>query len=48
MLQEDLARLSTNGQLIIAERSGHAIQLYQPELVIDSVLQLVETYEPEG
>ena len=47
-LQKELAALSTNSQLIMAGKSGHIIQLYQPELVIDAVIQLVESYEPEG
>jgi pimeloyl-ACP methyl ester carboxylesterase len=42
MLQEELAALSTNSQLIVAERSGHIIQLYQPELVINAIRQVVE------
>ena len=47
-LQKELAALSTNSQLIMAGKNWHIIQLYQPELVIDAVIQLVETYEPEG
>jgi pimeloyl-ACP methyl ester carboxylesterase len=41
-LQTDLARRSSNGKLIIAEKSGHYIQFYQPDLVIDAVRQVVE------
>lgn len=41
-LQEELAALSTNSRLVVAENSGHIIQLYQPELVIDAVLQVIE------
>jgi pimeloyl-ACP methyl ester carboxylesterase len=40
-LQEELAALSSRGQRLIAERSGHVIQLEQPELVIDAVAALV-------
>jgi pimeloyl-ACP methyl ester carboxylesterase len=47
MLQEDLATLSTNSQLIVAEKSGHAIQLYQPDSVIGAVLKVVEMCRPE-
>jgi pimeloyl-ACP methyl ester carboxylesterase len=41
-LQADLARRSSNGKQIIAERSGHYIQFYQPDLVIDAIRQVVE------
>ena len=41
-LQADLARRSTNSKQIIAERSGHNIHDDQPELVIDSIHQVVE------
>jgi pimeloyl-ACP methyl ester carboxylesterase len=40
--QSDLARRSSNGKQILAEKSGHYIQFYQPELVIDAVRQVVE------
>jgi pimeloyl-ACP methyl ester carboxylesterase len=42
-MQDELAELSSNTKLIIAERSGHYIQLDQPELVIDSILELVRS-----
>jgi pimeloyl-ACP methyl ester carboxylesterase len=32
-----LAALSTRGKLVIAERSGHHVQLDQPELVAQAV-----------
>jgi pimeloyl-ACP methyl ester carboxylesterase len=41
-LQADLARLSANSKYIIAEKSGHQIQLDQPELVIDAIGQVVQ------
>jgi len=41
-MQEALARLSSRSKHIIAEKSGHYIQRDQPELVIDSVRQVVE------
>jgi pimeloyl-ACP methyl ester carboxylesterase len=41
--QVDLARRSSKGKQIIAEKSGHYIQFYQPELVIDAVRQVIET-----
>jgi pimeloyl-ACP methyl ester carboxylesterase len=39
--QRRQAALSTHGQLIIAEGSGHAIHWEQPALVIDAVRQVV-------
>ncbi|MEM6520542.1 MAG: alpha/beta hydrolase [Cyanobacteria bacterium P01_C01_bin.70] len=42
-LQLDLTKLSSNSQRIIAEDSGHVVQLDQPELVISAVQQLVES-----
>ena len=41
-LQAELAAQSSNGKLIVAEQSGHYIQLDQPELVIETVEQVVE------
>ncbi len=41
-LQEDLARRSSRGKHVFAEKSGHLIHRDQPELVIDSVRQVVE------
>lgn len=41
-LQKELAQRSSNGKQIIAEKSGHYIQFDQPELVIESVRQVVE------
>jgi len=36
-LQEDLAKLSTHGELRVAEQSEHNIHLEQPELVIQAI-----------
>ena len=41
-LQRDLAQLSTRGKHIIAEHSGHFIQLDEPELVVTAIQQVVE------
>ena len=41
-LQEELARRSTKGKHIVAERSGHFIQDDQPDLVIDAIRQVVK------
>jgi pimeloyl-ACP methyl ester carboxylesterase len=42
-LQADLAKLSSNSQMLIAEKSGHGIQIDQPSLVVDVIRQMVET-----
>ncbi len=42
-LQAELANLSSNSQMIVAEKSGHGIQIDQPRLVVDAVLQMVES-----
>jgi pimeloyl-ACP methyl ester carboxylesterase len=41
-LDADLASESSQGVQIIAEQSGHAIQIDEPELVIDAIRQVVE------
>lgn len=41
MSTEEVARLSTQGQLIVASESGHWIQIDQPSLVIDAIRQIV-------
>ena len=41
-MQDALARLSSRSKHIIAEKSGHYIQRDQPDLVIDSVRQVLE------
>jgi pimeloyl-ACP methyl ester carboxylesterase len=40
--QNAMANLSTNGQLIVAEGSGHAVHLDEPAIVIDAVGHLVD------
>jgi pimeloyl-ACP methyl ester carboxylesterase len=40
-LQAELATLSPRGELITAERSGHCIQLDEPELVVDAIRRIV-------
>jgi len=39
--QTELTALSSEGKHIIAEQSGHYIQLDQPDLVIDAILEIV-------
>ena len=41
-MQADLLRRSTNGNQIIAEKSGHDIQKEQPELVINSIREVIQ------
>ena len=42
-LQADLAKLSSNSRMLVAEKSGHGIQIDQPSLVVDTIKQMVET-----
>jgi pimeloyl-ACP methyl ester carboxylesterase len=42
-LQAELAKLSSNSQILVAEKSGHGIQIDQPSLVVDSIHQMVQT-----
>lgn len=42
-LQAELASLSSNSQILVAEKSGHGIQIDQPGLVVDAIRQMVET-----
>ena len=41
--QSELAVLSSESQQIIAEQSGHFIQLDQPDLVIDTIREMLDT-----
>jgi pimeloyl-ACP methyl ester carboxylesterase len=40
-LQTELAALSPQGELVLADRSGHHIQLDQPDLVINAIEQVL-------
>ena len=40
-MQRELADLSSQGKQIIAQKSGHYIQLDEPELVIDAIRELI-------
>jgi len=44
----DLVRRSTRGQLIVAEGSGHYIQLDRPDLVIDAINDVVRSVRTDG
>lgn len=41
-LQADLAALSSNSRMLVAEKSGHNIQVDQPDLVVDAIRQMVD------
>lgn len=41
-MQSELAGLSANSRLLIASQSGHYVQLDEPELVIDTILKILE------
>jgi pimeloyl-ACP methyl ester carboxylesterase len=43
-LQSKLAQSSSFGKQIVAERSGHSVQLDQPELIVDAVRDMVEEF----
>lgn len=47
-LQEELAGLSSAGTQLIAEDSGHAVHLEQPELVIEAIRDLVSRTRPQS
>jgi pimeloyl-ACP methyl ester carboxylesterase len=40
-LQAELAGLSSRGRLVVAEGSGHYVQLERPQLVIDAIAEVV-------
>jgi hypothetical protein len=40
-LQDELARLSARGKHIVATQSAHAIHRTEPELIVESVRQVV-------
>ena len=40
-LQSDLAKRSSNGKLFIAHKSGHYIQFFEAELVVDAIRQVI-------
>lgn len=50
-LQADVARLSTQGTLVVAEQAGHRIHIDRPAIVIDAirrVVQMVRQGQPLG
>jgi pimeloyl-ACP methyl ester carboxylesterase len=42
-LQAEITSLSTRGRRIVAERSGHNVMFDQPEIVIESILEMVNS-----
>ncbi|MCU0606390.1 MAG: alpha/beta hydrolase [Candidatus Edwardsbacteria bacterium] len=48
VFQQELAALSPRGTQVVAENSGHVIQLQQPELIIDAIRQVVEGIRTTG
>lgn len=46
--QDELSKLSSKGKIVVAENSGHLIQLDQPELVVELVQELLEMIEESG
>lgn len=47
-LGEELAALSEAGRQIIAEGSGHYVQYERPQVVVDAILDIVESARTEG
>ena len=47
-LQRELAALSSRGKQIVATESGHAIQYDQPDLLIESIEELVRSVRAES
>lgn len=46
--QKELAALSPQGTQVVAENSGHAIQIDQPQIVIDAIREVVERARSGG
>jgi pimeloyl-ACP methyl ester carboxylesterase len=46
-LQAEITSLSTQGRRIVAERSGHNVIFDRPEIVIESILEMVESANPQ-
>ena len=47
--QRAIARMSRNGKQVIATRSGHHVQLDEPELVIKTILDVINALiKPSG
>jgi pimeloyl-ACP methyl ester carboxylesterase len=44
--REAMARRSPHGQHIVAAKSGHWIQLDEPELVVQAIREMIERVKP--
>jgi len=44
-MQSELVARSSKGRQLIAEQSGHAIELYQPDLVIEAIQEMVNAIQ---
>jgi pimeloyl-ACP methyl ester carboxylesterase len=47
-LQAELASLSSHSRLMVAEQSGHMIQLDQPSIVVQAIREIVNTVREAG
>lgn len=47
-IQENLAKLSTNSTLIVAQNSGHTIPLDEPGAVVDAVRRMLDARRSKG
>lgn len=47
-MQAELATFSTQGKLLLAEKSGHKIHIDEPELVVEVIRQVVERVRLKG
>ena len=45
-LQAELAALSSRGRLVVAQDTGHYIQLERPQLVTDAIAEVVRRHAP--
>lgn len=41
-MQQSLAKLSSDGEVIVGEKSGHHVHIDEPELVIDAILRILK------
>jgi pimeloyl-ACP methyl ester carboxylesterase len=46
--QTELLQLSSNSQQIIAENSGHTVQLDEPQVVVEAILQMIQRVHEMG
>jgi len=46
-MQAELLQLSSNSQQLIADKSGHNIELDQPQAAVDAIVKMVEHLRQE-